>query len=339
MKRVVFTVILAIFAASTHNYGQELKPKKCSDGKWGYRDKKTGTMAVPCKYDKAYDFFVSGLAAVKLDNKWGVIDKTGKEIIPLEYDKVNILSNDEVSVKLNGKWMNIHGIKDKIAAQEQADSLDKPEVEETEIETEPGTEIETAGIETGTETDPETESEIIVLSDSTRMEDLFLEEDLDSYSKHSPAKAAMMSAVVPGLGQIYNRKYWKVPVVYIAIGISINRFVTFQNEFNRYRRAYIDINDNNPYTNFHNTLGFPEYYTDENKKQYITKRKDQIRTWRDWSLVAVAASYGLNIIDANVDAHLMDFSLSDDLALHIRPCFLGNNLFSYNIGISLHFSF
>jgi hypothetical protein len=191
------------------------------------------------------------------------------------------------------------------------------------------------------ETDqPETqEREVIIISDTSNFEDLFEVEDMDSYSKHSPAKAAMMSAVFPGLGQIYNGRYWKVPIVYIALGVSIDRFVTFQNYFNKYRRAYIDIKDNNPYTNFHTTIPFPESYTEENKLQHITRYKDKYRTWRDWSIVAVALSYGLNILDANVDAHLLDFNLNDDLSLNIQPCFLGNNLHSQKIGLSLRFSF
>jgi hypothetical protein len=186
------------------------------------------------------------------------------------------------------------------------------------------------------------QTEIFVISDTLNMEEYFPTADLDSYSKHSPAKAAMMSAVVPGLGQIYNGKYWKVPIVYLAIGISTTVFVKWQNEFNRFRRAYIDINDNDPNTRFYESdrfLKFPETYTEDSKKQYIAKRKDQLRTWRDWSIVAVALSYGLNIIDANVDAHLMNFSLSDDLSLNIQPCFLENNLYSQKIGLSLRFSF
>jgi hypothetical protein len=175
------------------------------------------------------------------------------------------------------------------------------------------------------------------------MEELFVIEDPDSYSKHSPAKAAIMSAVVPGLGQIYNRKYWKLPIVYAAVGISIYEFVRMQNGFSQFRRAYIDINDNNPYTNYHETLGaklgFPPNYSEERKKQYISRGKDQYRTWRDWSIVAMAAAYGLNIIDANVDAHLLNFNLNDDLSLNIRPCFFENNLYSQKIGLSLRFSF
>ena len=186
---------------------------------------------------------------------------------------------------------------------------------------------------------PYSVDDIIFISDSTDLTEIFMLSDLDSYSKHSPAKAAMMSAVMPGLGQIYNRKYWKLPVVYAAVGISVGVFLKWQNEYSRYRRAYVDIRDQNPYTNYFDQLGFPSYYTSEMKEQYITKRKDELRTWRDWSIVAVVAAYALNIIDANVDAHLMDFNLDDNISINIQPCFLENSFNSQIIGLSLRFNF
>ena len=159
------------------------------------------------------------------------------------------------------------------------------------------------------------------------------------FVSHSPAKAAIFSAVVPGLGQVYNRKYWKVPIVYIAIGISVERFITFQNKYNRYRRSYIDIKDNDPYTNYYENLGFPSGYKDDQKLQVITKNKETLRTWRDYAILAVVVTYALNIIDANVDAHLIDFSLEDNISLNIRPCFLENDMNFKKIGLTLRFTF
>ena len=159
------------------------------------------------------------------------------------------------------------------------------------------------------------------------------------YFTHSPAKAAIMSAVVPGLGQFYNKKYWKVPIVYAAIGVSAGMFIKWQNEYNRYRRAYIDIFDKDPYTNFFDTLGFPPSYSLEQKSQYITKRKEQLRTWRDYTILAVVLTYALNIIDANVDAHLMDFNLEDNISLNIRPSFFENDMNIKKIGLTLRLSF
>ena len=181
--------------------------------------------------------------------------------------------------------------------------------------------------------------EVILISDPAELEKIFPIDSMMILSDHSPAKAAILSAVVPGLGQIYNRKYWKLPIVYAAVGTSIWVFIRWQNEYERYRRAYIDIKDGDPYTNYQETMGFPSYISPEVKLQYITKRKDMLRGWRDWSIVAVVAAFALNIIDANVDAHLIDFNLDDNISLNIRPCFLENSINSQKIGLSLQFTF
>lgn len=181
------------------------------------------------------------------------------------------------------------------------------------------------------------ESEFVVYSDITALAKVY---PLDSmYVDHSPAKATIMSAVVPGLGQIYNQKYWKVPIAYALIGVSVERFISFQNQFKRYQRAYIDIEDGDPYTNFFDNLGFPSFYTHDMKKQYITKRKEQLRTWRDYAIVAVVAAYVLTVIDANVDAHLIDFNLEDNISLNIRPCFFIDDMNFKKIGLTLRFTF
>ena len=180
---------------------------------------------------------------------------------------------------------------------------------------------------------------IVIVSDPAQLAKVYPIDTMYMYSNHSPAKAAIMSAVVPGLGQIYNRKYWKLPIVYAAIGISVERFLKFHNDYSRYRRAYIDIMDGDPYTNYFETLvPFPNY-DHQMKVQRITKGKDLYRTWRDWAIVAVIVTYALNIIDANVDAHLMDFSLDDNISFNMQPCFLENSFNSKIIGLSLRFTF
>ena len=183
--------------------------------------------------------------------------------------------------------------------------------------------------------------DVILISDTVSLANIFPFDSLylESYAKHSPAKAAIMSAVIPGLGQIYNRQYWKVPVVYVAVGVSVGVFIKWQNEYNRYRRAYIDLNDKDPYTNFHDTFGFPPNWSDTEKNQYISKRKETLRTWRDYTIVAMVAAYALNIIDANVFAHLMDFNLDDNLSLNIQPCFFKNCIDSQKFGLTLQLTF
>ena len=182
-------------------------------------------------------------------------------------------------------------------------------------------------------------AELVIVSDPSQLAKVHPVDTMYIYANHSPAKAAIMSAVLPGLGQIYNQKYWKLPIVYLALGISVERFLSYQNQFNRYRRAYIDMKDGDPYTNFFDTFVFPPNYTEQNKSQHITKGKELYRTWRDWAVIAVVAAYALNIIDANVDAHMMDFNLDDNISLNIRPCFLENSINSKKIGLSLQFTF
>jgi len=179
-----------------------------------------------------------------------------------------------------------------------------------------------------------TQTDLNLISDSTEKVKIYPLDTL--YVSHSPAKAAIMSAVIPGLGQVYNRKYWKVPIVYLAIGISVERFIKYQNLYNKYRRAYIDLKDNDPYTNFHLTLGV---LTSQPLEQPITKAKEQFRTWRDYAILAVVITYAMNIIDANVDAHLMGFSLDDNISLNIRPTFFENDMNYKKIGLTLRFTF
>ena len=182
------------------------------------------------------------------------------------------------------------------------------------------------------------ESDVIFISDTTDFATLLPVESMEAYFQHSPAKAAMMSAVLPGLGQIYNKKYIKLPFVYAALGISVHYFVKYNNMYNQYRRAYIDLNDGDPNTNYHNVL-LPTLIDMPQQAQLIDRNRNTLRTWRDWAIVAVVAAYALNIIDANVDAHMMDFSLDDNISLNILPTFFDNNLISQKIGLTLRLSF
>ncbi|MDR1673026.1 MAG: DUF5683 domain-containing protein [Bacteroidales bacterium] len=150
-----------------------------------------------------------------------------------------------------------------------------------------------------------------------------------------PAKATIMSAVLPGLGQAYNGKYWKIPIAYALIGASTYFLIYSQNRFLRFRRYYIDLKDGDPYTNYHETLDFPPTYTAERKDRYITTYKDSWRRYRDWAIVAVAISYLMNVVDANVDAHLFNYNVDDDLSLQINPVFFKDIRYSTKIGVNL----
>ena len=130
---------------------------------------------------------------------------------------------------------------------------------------------------------------------------------------HSPKKAAWMSAVLPGLGQGYNKKYWKIPIVYAGFaGTSVGIWY-FHREFKAYRDEYRIRLDTNIRLNFKD-LG------DENvnANKLINQQRMEI------FIIVTAVWYLVNIIDAVVDAHLFSFDISEDLSLNIIPSFQPN---------------
>ena len=123
-------------------------------------------------------------------------------------------------------------------------------------------------------------------------------------------KAAILSTACPGLGQIYNKKYWKTPIIYLALGSTMYYYLENDKKYNDYKSAYIARNDNDE-----NTLdAFPDY-TNNN----LITLKDYYRNSRDLSLFLFLLSYFLNIIDASVDAHFMNYNLNDNLSLQLKP--------------------
>lgn len=140
---------------------------------------------------------------------------------------------------------------------------------------------------------------------------------------HSPRKATIYSAVLPGLGQIYNRKYWKVPLVYGGFA-AFGYFIIYENEvYTTYRQAYSDIIDTNPYTNSFLYLKVnPSQLRPENRVNYtesLRRAKDGVRRNRDLLVIGTAVFYALNIIDASVDANFFNFDISDDLTFNWVP--------------------
>ncbi len=122
-------------------------------------------------------------------------------------------------------------------------------------------------------------------------------------------KATIMSACFPGLGQIYNRKYWKAPVIYVALGGIGYWGVTNQIKYKYYSTNLKAIHDEDA-----NTINETLYSSD----QLITQKR-YYQKYRDISIMLGALVYLVNIIDANVDAHLRTFDVSDDLSLQFNP--------------------
>ena len=147
--------------------------------------------------------------------------------------------------------------------------------------------------------------------------------------KPDPKRAMWLAIVIPGAGQIYNRKYWKLPIVYGGF-LGCAYAMRWNNQmYQDYSQAYLDIMDNDPntksYTQFLH-LGTQITSANESRyKQIFKSRKDKYRRWRDLSFFCMLGVYSLSIIDAYVDASLSSFDISDDLSLQIEPAVMNNN--------------
>lgn len=147
----------------------------------------------------------------------------------------------------------------------------------------------------------------------------------------NPSKIVWMGAVVPGWGQILNRKYWKLPIVYGGLLGCYYAYSWNASRYNSYHTAYLDIIDSDPTTNSFLDI-LPEGYTLESiggTSRYTTILKtgqDQFRRQRDLSVIVSVAFYALTLVDAFVDAQLYGFDISPDLSLEIKPIYLRNNV-------------
>lgn len=148
---------------------------------------------------------------------------------------------------------------------------------------------------------------------------------------HSPRKAALMSTALPGLGQIYNKKYWKVPLIYACVGGLTYSFQYNQSRYVKYRDAYKYRIDGDAST-VDNYVGV---YSDDN----LSSLYSYYHRYRDLTVIGFAAVYLLNIVDAAVDAHLYHFDVSDDLSMEMRPTMMETTAGTYNAGLSLRIKF
>ena len=134
----------------------------------------------------------------------------------------------------------------------------------------------------------------------------------------APSKAAFYSAILPGLGQIYNKKYWKAPIAIAAIGTAVysykwndNRYKIFRTAFKRKKAGFTDLGD--------------DRIPADIKDDVLQNQQERFQRDRDLMLLVSIAVYVLNIIDANVDAHLKQFNVNTDLSMNIEP------LLKYNV--------
>lgn len=143
----------------------------------------------------------------------------------------------------------------------------------------------------------------------------------------TPAKAAFYSAVLPGLGQAYNKKYWKIPLVYGAIGTSVYFYIDSNKNYRQYRNAYK--------ARLEGVITDDLAFLDNNR--LIAGQKFYQRN-RDLSALFIAAFYALNIIDANVDAALLQFNVDENLSL--KPVLYPNDVtMRTNVGLTFNYRF
>ena len=164
----------------------------------------------------------------------------------------------------------------------------------------------------------------------------------------NPKRAMWLALVLPGAGQIYNRKYWKLPIVYGGF-VGCAYALRWNNQMYRdYSQAYLDLMDDDPNTQSYNHfLHLGAKIDDSNKARYqklFKSRKDTYRRWRDLSVFCLIGVYALSVIDAYVDASLSEFDISKDLSLRVEPTIINNNrernpLKSNSLGINCSLNF
>ena len=142
-------------------------------------------------------------------------------------------------------------------------------------------------------------------------------------------RAMWLALVLPGAGQIYNRKYWKLPIIYGGF-VGCAYAMSWNNQmYHDYSQAYLDIMDDDPNTQSYNQFLHLGAQIDasniERYKEIFRKRKDRYRRWRDMSMFVMIGVYAFSVIDAYEDASLSEFDISDDLSLRVEPTVINNN--------------
>jgi hypothetical protein len=159
---------------------------------------------------------------------------------------------------------------------------------------------------------------------------VFVDQDkLRPYNPLAPAKAAFYSAILPGLGQAYNRKYWKIPLVYGAIGSGMYFYLNNNKSYHRYRDAY---------KRRLNGFSDDEFQNIILNNESLIDGQEFFQRQRDLALLITIGLYALNVIDANVDAHLQQFNVNEKLTFN--PSINQDNLnYTTTYGVSLTFQF
>ena len=145
--------------------------------------------------------------------------------------------------------------------------------------------------------------------------------------KRDPRRATMLSVVLPGAGQVYNRKYWKLPILYGG-AFTLGYFIKFNNDqYVLSRDSYINVK-----------AGLPDHYKGSYSKEQLVQLREYWRRNRDLLIIISGFTYLLNIADAAVDAHLSSFDVSDDLSMKCQPVlFMAGNQPVMGLGLAFQF--
>ena len=169
----------------------------------------------------------------------------------------------------------------------------------------------------------------------------------------SPKRALWLAIVLPGAGQIYNRKFWKLPIIYGGFVGSIYALQWNNMMYHDYSQAYLDLSDQDPNTQSYNQFlhfgkqigdGEEDRQVRERYKTLFKKRKDYFRRYRDLSFFVLLGVYAISVIDAYVDASLSEFDISKDLSMKVSPAVINdqlgkNPIKSHALGLQCSISF
>ncbi|PIQ21234.1 MAG: hypothetical protein COW65_10290 [Cytophagales bacterium CG18_big_fil_WC_8_21_14_2_50_42_9] len=152
---------------------------------------------------------------------------------------------------------------------------------------------------------------------------------------NKPNKAALYSAILPGLGQIYNKSYWKVPIIYAAAASLAYAISSNHQNYLRYKRGVKVRRDTITTNNVDEFTPRLVGYDATQALSSLTRGRDQFRRWRDYSVLYSFLAYGLNVTEAYVHAHLKGFDVGEDLSIRVQPTLLQVAQNSYSPAFSL----
>jgi hypothetical protein len=144
-------------------------------------------------------------------------------------------------------------------------------------------------------------------------------DSIERRMKRNYHRATLYSAILPGAGQVYNKKYWKVPIIYAALGISAYAFFYNKTWYNKCQYALTVTIDGGDISTVDPQL---KPFVTANDQNGIITYRDNFRKNQDYSVLFFLLFYALNIVDATVDAHLKDFNVNSDLSLRIKPMWI-----------------